>query len=324
MADDYYKLLGVDKSASVDDIKKAYRKLALKFHPDRNPSDKKRAEEKFKGISEAYAVLSDTEKRKQYDEFGTDAFRQKFSQEDIFRNFDMNDILRGFGFGNLGGQFTGFGGGGGAGGGRRRVYPRQPGGGGDPFADLFGEQQAYHRRQAPPEKEQDIEYTLSISLEESVLGAEKKLSLKKGDITEEVSVKIPAGISSGKKLRLAGKGLPSPYGGSAGDLFLNINVLPHPIFSRDGDDLYVEKTVGFSQACLGSTIDVPTLSGGAKRLKIPPGTQSNTKIRMKGFGVPYLKGEGRGDQFVRIFVDVPKKLNARQIDLVKKLSDEGL
>ena len=102
MAVDYYKMLGVDKGASIDDIKKAYRKLALKHHPDRNPSDKKRAEEKFKEISEAYAVLSDPEKRKQYDEFGTDAFRQKFTQEDIFRNFDINDILRGFGFGNLG------------------------------------------------------------------------------------------------------------------------------------------------------------------------------------------------------------------------------
>ena len=125
------------------------------------------------------------------------------------------------------------------------------------------------------------------------MGAEKKLSLKKGDVTEEVSVKIPAGISSGKKLRLAGKGLHGHYSGSAGDLYLNIQVLPHPIFSRDGDDLYVEKTVSFSQACLGSAIEVPTLSGGPKRLKIPAGTQSNTKIRMKGFGASHLKGEGQ-------------------------------
>jgi curved DNA-binding protein len=188
---------------------------------------------------------------------------------------------------------------------------------------MFGEQ-AYGRREAPSSKEQDIEYNLSITLEESVIGAEKKLSLKKGDMTEEVSVKIPAGISSGKKLRLAGKGLQGPYGGPAGDLYLNISVLPHPIFSRDGDDLYVEKTVSYSQACLGSTIDVPTLSSGSKRVKIPPGTQSNTKIRLKGFGVPHLKGEGHGDQFVRIFVDVPKKMTAKQAELVKKLSEEGL
>ena len=322
MAVDYYKMLGVDKGASVDDIKKAYRKLALKHHPDRNPSDKKRAEEKFKEISEAYAVLSDPEKRKQYDEFGTDAFRQKFTQEDIFRNFDINDILRGFGFGNLGGEYTWYGGSGGpGGGGRRRGYTQRKV---DPYGDLFGGEQAYSRREAQPSKDQDIEYNLSITLEESVIGAEKKLSLSKGDITEEVSVKIPAGISSGKKLRLAGKGLQGPYGGPAGDLYLNINVLPHPIFSRDGDDLYVEKTVSFSQACLGSTIDVPTLNSGMKRLKIPPGTQSNTKIRMKGFGVPHLKGEGHGDQYVRIFVDVPKKMTARQADLVKKLSEEGL
>jgi curved DNA-binding protein len=319
MADDYYKVLGVDRGASVDDIKKAYRKLALKHHPDRNPSDKKRSEEKFKEISEAYAVLTDPEKRKQYDEFGTDAFRQKFTQEDIFRNFDINDILRGFGFGNLGGEYTRYGGSGG-GGGRRRTYSQRKV---DPFGEMFGEQ-AYGRREAPSSKDQDIEYNLSITLEESVIGAEKKLSLKKGDMTEEVSVKIPAGISSGKKLRLAGKGLQGPYGEPAGDLYLNINVLPHPIFSRDGDDLYVEKTVNYSQACLGSTIDVPTLSSGSKRLKIPPGTQSNTKIRLKGFGVPHLKGEGRGDQFVRIFIDVPKKMTAKQADLVIKLSDEGL
>jgi len=319
MAVDYYKALGVDKGASLEDIKKAYRKLALKHHPDRNPSDKKRAEEKFKDISEAYAVLSDPEKRKQYDEFGTDAFRQKFTQEDIFRNFDINDILRGFGFGNLGGEFTWQGGSGGRG--ARRPYTTQRRA--DPFGDLFGEQ-AYGQREAPAGKDQDIDYNLSITLEESVFGAEKKLALQKGNKTEEVSVKIPAGISSGKKLRLAGKGIPGPYGGPAGDLYLNIQVQPHPIFSRDGDDLYVERTVNFSQACLGATIDVPILSGGSKRLKIPAGTQSNTKIRMKGFGAPHLKGEGQGDQFVRIFVDVPKKLNARQADLIRKLSEEGL
>jgi curved DNA-binding protein len=319
MAEDYYKVLGLDKGASLDDIKKAYRKLALKYHPDRNPTDKKRSEEKFKEISEAYAVLSDPEKRKQYDEFGTDAFRQKFTQEDIFRNFDINDILRGFGFGNLGREYTWYGGTGG-GGSKRRAYTQRRM---DPFGDIFGEQ-AYGQREQVQPTDQDIEYNLSITLEESVLGTEKKLSLKKGDVTEEVNVKIPAGISSGKKLRLAGKGLKGGFGGPAGDLYLNIQVLPHPLFTRDGDDLYVERTVSFSQACLGATIDVPTLGGTAKRMKVPPGTQSNTKIRMRGFGVPHLKGEGRGDQFVRIFVDVPKKLNAGQTELVKKLSEEGL
>ena len=320
MAEDYYKVLGLDKGADLDEIKKAYRKLALKYHPDRNPTDKKPSEEKFKKISEAYAVLSDPEKRKQYDEFGTDAFRQKYTQEDIFRNFDINDILRGFGFGNLGGGFTWYGGTGGGGGGKRRAYTQRRM---DPYGDIFGEQ-AYGQREQVQAREQDIEYNLSITLEESVLGAEKKLSLKKGDVAEEVNVKIPAGISSGKKLRLAGKGLGGIFGGPAGDLYLNIQVLPHPLFTRDGDDLYVERIVSFSQACLGATIDVPTLGGPSKRMKVPPGTQSNTKIRMKGFGVPHLKGDGRGDQYVRIFVDVPKKLNARQADLVRRLSDEGL
>lgn len=319
MADDYYKVLGLEKGASIEDIKKAYRKLALKYHPDRNPTDKKRAEEKFKEISEAYAVLSDPDKRKQYDEFGTDAFRQKFSQEDIFRNFDINDILRSFGFGNLGGEYTWYGGTG-AGGGKRRVFTQRRT---DPFEDIFG-QQAYGQREQVQPRNQDIEYNLSITLEESVLGAEKKLSLKKGDITEEVNVKIPAGISSGKKLRLAGKGLRGAYGGPPGDLYLNIQVLPHPLFARDGDDLFIEKNISFSQACLGTTIDVPTLGGVSKRMKVPPGTQSNTKIRMKGFGVPHLRGEGRGDQYVRIFVDVPKKPNAKQTELIRKLSEEGL
>ena len=319
MNDDYYKVLGVEKSASTDDIKKAYRRLALKYHPDRNPSDKKNAEEKFKKISEAYAVLSDPEKRKQYDSFGSDAFRQKYTQEDIFRGFDLNEILRDLGFGGLGGEFTWFGGGP-----RRRTFRQQQPGGGDPFGDLFRDQQAYTYREAPPQQGQDIEYNLSISLEESAAGVEKKISIKKGQKHEEIKVKIPAGISSGKKLRIHGKGLQDSSGGLPGDLFLNIQVLPHHVFMREGDDLLIEKSIPYSKAVLGATLDVETLEGPVKRIKVPAGTQNNSKIRMKGFGIKHMKGEGKGDLYVKINVDVPKKVTDKQATLIRKLSDEGL
>ena len=313
MAEDYYKILGIEKTASAEEIKKAYRKLALKWHPDKNPNNKA-AEDKFKKISEAYAVLSDMQKRKDYDMYGSaDQFRQGYTQEDIFRGFDLNDILRGFGFGDLGGKGT-------------RTFRTSRGGGSftqnDSFSDIFeGERQRFSRM---PQKGQDFEYNLSITLEESVLGAEKKLSLQKEDSIEEISFKIPPGINSGKKLRLAGKGTPGVDGGPPGDLYLFINIIPHPIFARDGHDLYIEKAISFTQAILGTSIDVPTLDGATKRIKISPGTQNNTKIRMKGFGVPGLKGTDKGDQFVKITIEVPKRLNDKQLQLVRKLAEEGL
>ncbi len=317
MAEDYYQVLGVDKKASADDIKKSYRKLALKWHPDKNPNNKS-AEEKFKKISEAYAVLSDAKKREQYDQFGSaDQFRQQYSQEDIFRDFDLDEILRGFGFG-----------GGGRGAGRTTFRTGRRGGGHsqgfeDPFSGLFGGMgdQQYANM---PQKGQDAEYNLSISLEESVFGADKKISFQLENRIEDISVKIPPGISSGKKLRLPGKGLSGYNNGPNGDLYLNINVLPHPIYSRDGNDLYIEKTIKFTQAALGTTIDVPTLDGSTKRLKLSPGTQNNTKIRMKGYGVPGLKGAPKGDQYVKINIEVPKKLSDKQIKLIEQLAEDGV
>jgi len=317
MAEDYYQLLGVDKKASAEEIKKAYRKLAFKWHPDRNPNSKAQAEEKFKKISEAYAVLSDQEKRQQYDMYGSaDQFRQKYTQEDIFRNFDLNDLLRSFGF-----DFTG-------GGGRTKGFStgsRRRGGfqqSFDPFADLFGGGgQSYGHM---PRQGQDLQYNLSITLEESVQGVEKKLALQREDRVDEINVKIPAGIGAGKKLRLVGKGAPGFDGGPTGDLYLHINIIPHPLFARDGNDLFVEKTISFTQAILGTTIDVPTIDGGTKRLKIPPGTQNNTKIRMKGYGIPGLKGGLKGNQYVKINIQVPKTLTERQGKLVRQLAEEGL
>jgi curved DNA-binding protein len=314
MAEDYYKTLGIEKTASADDIKKAYRKLALKYHPDRNPNNKE-SEEKFKRISEAYAVLSDADKRKQYDSFGSDQFSRQYTQEDIFKDFDFSEILRDLGFGGGGGGFrfsTG----------RRRQgagYQQQMDE--DSFSDFLGGQQPYRRA---AQKGQDLHYNLSISLEESVFGAEKKLALQKEDLVEEINIKVPPGINTGKKLRLAEKGSPGAMGGSPGDLYLNITVLPHPLFSRDGNDLYIEKSVNFSQAVLGTSIEVPTLDGSIKRIKISPGTQNNTKIRLKGYGVPGLKGSVKGDQYVKISINVPRKLSDSQSQLIKKLADEGL
>jgi curved DNA-binding protein len=312
MTEDYYKTLGIEKSADQEEVKKAYRKLAMKYHPDKNP-DNREAEDKFKKISEAYAVLSDAEKRKQYDTYGSDQFSQRYSQEDIFRNVDLNEILRGFGFGGTGGGFRSTG--------RRGGFSFQTGGGG--FDDLFrGGQSAY----SAPQKGEDLHYNLSITLEEAVAGAEKQISLRSEHGVNEIAVRIPAGINTGKKLRLSGKGYPGANNGPNGDIYLNINVLPHPLFARDGNDIYIEKTISFTQAVLGDSMEIPTIEGSIKRIKVPAGTQCGTKIRLKGLGVPALKGSGlaHGDQFVKINIDVPKKLTAAQTSLIKKLADEGV
>jgi curved DNA-binding protein len=308
MADDYYQILGVQKTADPEEIKKAYRKLALKYHPDRNPNNPT-AEEKFKKISEAYAVLSDPEKRKQYDSFGSDQFSQKFSREDIFRDFDINQILRDLGFGGAPGA------------GRRGNFSFR---GNDPFADLFGQgRQDFYNA---PQKGSDLQYNLNITLEESVFGADKKLALQRDQKVDEVNVKIPPGISTGKKLRLSGKGNPGMQSGPPGDLYLNINVVSHPIFARDGNDIHIEKSITFTQAVMGTSIDVPTIDGTIKRIKIPSGAQNGTKIRMKGYGAPALRGTGsmKGDQYVKISIEVPRKITDKQLQLIKKLSEEGL
>ena len=308
MAEDYYKVLGVDKKASGDELKKAYRKLALKYHPDKNPDDKQ-AEEKFKKISEAYAVLGDTEKRKQYDSFGSqEAFNRNFSQEDKFRGFDLNDILR-----DLGGF-----------GGARGRGQRQSYGNDDLFSQLFGNQQ-YQQQAQTPRKGQNIEYNLSITIEDAYSGGEKRISFKNDDGgLNEMSIKIPKGIATGKKLRLTGKGLPGFNGGPSGDMFINITVGSSPDFTRDGDDLYINKSITFPQAALGTSMDIRFPDGETKRIKVPAGTQANTKIRMKGFGFHKFKKTARGDGYVRFAIEVPKKLTKKQSQLIKSLAEEGL
>lgn len=311
---DYYQVLGVQKSASPEDIKKAYRRLAMKYHPDRNKGNKE-AESKFKEISEAYAVLSDPEKRKQYDMFGAEGFQSKYSQEDIFRGFDFSSIFREFGFGTGTGQgiFSEiFGGGMGRG---QRTFRA----GGGPF-DPFNEPRA----QARAMKGQDLIYQLPVTLEEVARSTTKLISYEVGGRKERVSVKIPPGISSGKKLRLPGKGQPGPYGGPPGDLFVEVKVLDHPLFKREGDDLVLRRQIKFSEAVLGTEIEIPTLDQKKLRLKIPPGTQDQAKFRLKGYGLPRFNGSGRGDAFVQVGIQVPKRLTDRQRSLVRSLAEQGL
>ena len=302
---DYYKILEVPRNATQEEIKKSYRKLAMKYHPDRNKGDKT-AESKFKEINEAYAVLSNEEKRKQYDTFGAEGFGRRFSQEDIFRDFDFSSIFKEFGFGgggNVFGQF--FGGASGA-----RGYGRDAG-----FQGFQGRPQMI--------KGQDLTYELGLSLEEAATSSTKVISYHEGGRQETVSVKVPAGISTGKKLRLSGKGAASPHGGPNGDLYVLIRVLDHPVFKRDGDDLLLTREIRFTEALSGTEIEVPTIDRKTLRLKIPPGTQNQAKLRMKSYGMPRMDGDGRGDAYIQVSIAVPAKLNKKQKALLKEMEDAG-
>lgn len=311
----YYEELGVSKTSSAADIKKAYRKLALKYHPDRNKGDKQ-AEEKFKKISEAYAVLSDPEKRKQYDTFGDSGFQQRYSQEDIFRGSNLEDILREFGFGGFGGM---------GGGTTFRTSRTGAGPGGTIFENIFQQAGGPHARQQQV-KGGDQTFEMSVSLNEVLTGTEKTISLRReGGRQENVSVRVPAGIEEGKKLRLTGKGLPSPTGGPAGDLYLIIRIQPHSVFTRQGRDLLVEKRIPFSAACLGTEVTVRNLEGKELRVKVPAGIQKHAKLRLKGHGLPAgPRDSSRGDIYVTFGVEVPKKLTSEQKRLVEELASTGL
>ncbi len=344
---DYYEILGVSRSASLEEIKKAYRKLALKYHPDRNPGDKE-AEEKFKEASEAYQVLSDPERRAQYDRFGHAAFEQGAGG---FGGFDFSATT----FEDLFGEI---------------------------FGEFFGTGRARGRSRA--RRGEDLRYDLEISFEEAAFGAEKTIQVPRlatcdtcrgrgtkdgaeratcptcrgsGQIryqqgfftiakncgqcggqgtiirdpcrvcggsgvvhkTRTLNVRIPAGVDTGTRLKLSGEGEVGRGGGPPGDLYVVLRVREHPLFRRDGVNVLCEVPISFTQAALGAEIEVPTLEGKVK-MKIPPGTQSGTVLRLRGKGVPELQGHGRGDQLVRILVEVPRKLSQKQRELLEEFA----
>ena len=348
---DYYEVLGVSRTASVEEIKKAYRKCALKYHPDKNPGDKE-AEEKFKEATEAYGVISDEGNRQKYDQFGHAAFQQGGG------GFDFNQ------FG--GGDFSGF---------------------EDVFGDLFG---AFFGgsaggRTARGQSGRDLKYELEISFEDAAFGGEREISiprrvqcdtcdgtgaqkgtspmtcphcrgsgqlrvqqgfftmsttctgcggngkviskpcdtcrgegLKRADA--RLQVKIPPGIEHGQRLKLRGEGEPGLRGGAAGDLYIQIAVQPHKIFEREGAELFCDVPISYTSAVLGDEIDAPTLEG-VEKVKIPAGTQSAKVIKLKGRGVQVLGSNRRGDLHLRVNVQVPKHVNEEQRELLERLRE---
>ncbi|TGU74508.1 J domain-containing protein [Geomonas terrae] len=292
---DYYEVLGLKKGASADEIKRAYRKLAVKYHPDKNPGNKE-AEERFKEINEAYAVLSDPQKKEQFDQFGSTNFHQRFSQEDIFRGFNVDDMFRDQGFGTD-----------------------------DIFSRIFGDAMRRQRggRGRAAAKGEDFSMELQVTFRDAYDGAEKRVAFMRDGSREELSVKVPAGIESGARLRVAGRGGPGRMGGPSGDLYLTVLVSADPMFQREGNDIVLNHEVRFSEAVLGGQIEVPTMQG-TKRIRIPAGIQSGTKVRLKGLGFPLMGSAGRGDMYVRVAVHVPEKPTARQRELVEHLAAEGL
>jgi molecular chaperone DnaJ len=354
---DYYEVLGVPRTASKEEIKDAYRKLALQYHPDRNKAPD--AEEKFKEISEAYAVLSDEEKRVQYDQLGHAGFDQRYTTEDIFRGADFESIFRdlGFGFGLR-----------------------------DVFSFFFGDR-GLREREA---RGRDLGYDLEITLEEAANGAEKDIEIERiekcdvcggsgaaprtsprpcprcngagriqsttrnsfgmfvrvipcptcggrgkiidtpcpkckgSGLTERerrITVKVPPGIDEGYQLRLSGEGEMSSEASSPGDLYVLIHIAPHQYFKREEDDLLYNLTIGFPQAALGTEVSIPTLEGNTN-IRIRSGTKPGEIIRLRGKGMPRLRGYGRGDMLVRVDIAVPEKLTPQQRALLEQLAKE--
>ena len=318
MADDYYKILGVNKNSSKDEIKKAYKKLALKHHPDRNKGDKQ-SEETFKKINEAYAVLSDDSKRKQYDQFGAEGFSNRFSTEDIFRGFDFGSILKEFGLGDD--IFSSIFGGAGTGG-RRRP------GGNSPFSfgfgneDMFEGQSGFGPRQRKPAN-LDLETELAVSLKEAVYGTKKSMAVNMPTGTQRILVTVPPGIDNGKKLKVKGKGQ-KDASGQVGDLYCRISIQSHPLFKMDGRNLVTEKEVKLTELVLGGTVKVTTLDDKVLELQIPPLSKNNSTLRIRGKGLPESSKKQPGNLLVKLSASLPAELTDEQKSLFEKLSESGL
>ena len=356
---DYYEVLGVEKNASDAEIKKAYRKLAMKYHPDQNPGDKT-AEEKFKEVNEAYEVLSDADKKARYDQYG-------------FAGVDPNFNP------NAGSPFGGFGGGGGFGFGDL----------GDIFGDFFGGGSTSSARRSAPSKGQNVVAEIEISFEDAAFGCEREITFGRiepcatchgtgcrdgaqpetcsychgtgtvrtqqnfmgmtmqsnqpcpkcggqGKIIKDacptcrgkgkvrrnktIRVKVPAGIDNGQSFRVRDEGNAGANGGPNGDLLVTVRVRKHDIFVRDGANVLCEMPITFAQAALGATIEVPTLDGKV-RYTVPEGTQTGTTFRLRGKGIQYVGYKTRGDQFVTVVVETPQKLNARQKELLRQFDE---
>ena len=304
---DYYEVLGVSKTATDAEIKKAYRKLAMKYHPDYNPGDKE-AEEKFKEINEANEVLSDPKKRQLYDQYG-------------FAGVDPNYAAQnGGGPGGFGG-FSGFGGDG--------VDL------GDIFGDIFGGGfggfggSSRSANPNAPRKGQDIRVRITLTFDEAVHGCKKNITItRQQECTEchgsgTIAVKktleanVPAGIDDDQGFRLSGMGNAGTNGGPAGDVIVAVTVQPSEVFQRDENNIYVVFPITYSQAVLGDTITVPSIDGKVE-VNVPEGTQSGTTFRLRGKGVQYVNGRGRGDMYVKCEVEIPKKLNKTQREALKK------
>jgi DnaJ-class molecular chaperone len=318
-AKDYYKTLGVSRSASEKDIKSAYRKLARKFHPDVNPGDKQ-AEDKFKEIGEAYEVLSDPDKRRKYDQFGSDWQRGPASGvhpswQEVFRQAQRR--------GGANGRRAGAGAG--AGPGTPIDFETAMGGDfGDFFEGLFG-RTARGTTQTRPRAGEDLEQEISVTLEEAFNGGAREFVIDVPDAggkmaRERIEVKIPQGIEDGKRLRVAGKGHPGMNGGPRGDLYLRVRLRPHPQFERRGNDLVAEVPVPVWVAALGGEVELRTLAGSGT-FTIPPETQNGRTFRLRGQGMPVYGGTGRGDLLAKVKIVMPERLTDRQKELFQQLRD---
>ena len=329
---DYYEVLGLKKGASAADIKKAYKKLAKKFHPDMNPGNK-RAEEAFKAVNEANEVLSDPEKKARYDEFGFAGVDPNFDPEAArqasqggFR-YTSSGNGAGFDLGDLGDLFSGMFGG-------RDVH----------FGGDFGSFRSGMRNDPDAARRgESLRLSLELTFEEAVLGCTKSVRTERIETCTEcggngksaggtcglcrgkgavkrrrtVNVTIPAGTEDGQTIALRGQGGAGRNGGPAGDLLVEVSVRPHPLFRREGQDIRSDVKISFSQAVFGSEIEVPTIDGRVK-YRIPPGTQSETTFRLRGKGVPHPDGHGRGNQLITVHVEVPRELTREQAEALRR------
>jgi DnaJ-class molecular chaperone len=337
MAKDFYKILGINKGASKEEIKRAFRKMARKFHPDVNP-DEPKSGEKFKEINEAYSILSDDKKREMYDKFGVvegdpstynnasgipSGGRVYQSPDGTTYYYSTSGSPGGFNFNDMFGNFRGSRGNGGSSG--FDFFNDL----GDIF-DVFSSRGQSSRVQSTGFDNRaiegdDLRYDMEIDFMDAFNGGEKRISYKdpKTGQVSTLKVKIPKGIKDQQKLRLKGKGMEGINGGSPGDLYININIRPHPIFKIEGDDIYVEKEIPFTTAALGGKIQVPGIEK-TLNVTVPPGTSDGSILRLKNQGFYHTGSEERGSELVKISISIPSKLNKTQKELLEKLKKTGL